>query len=97
MAASSLSIATASSSALVVVAGEMKKPVHHKVREMMCKGFALGARFALRGLVGDHDITEQPACSTTGVRFLGRKGQHIGHGVFRPPRAVEGPDRCVIG
>ena len=56
---SSFSMASASSSACVIVAGEMQKSMHREMRQMMRKGLVLGARFAFRRLVGDHDIAEQ--------------------------------------
>ena len=44
---------------LVIVAGKMKKSMHREMRQMMRKGLMLGARFAFRRLVSDHDIAEQ--------------------------------------
>ena len=53
---------------LVIVAGEMKKSMHREMRQMMRKGLMLGARFAVRRLVSDHDIAEQAGDSSRGAR-----------------------------
>lgn len=45
----------------MVVAGEVKKPVHYKVRDMIAKGDALIAAFALAGLKSDRNVAEKAA------------------------------------
>ena len=96
--------------ALVIVADEMQESMHREMREMVREGLALGVRFALRRLVGDHDIAEQarPVAQVglplipgaNRVRYssgLGRERQHVGRRILAPPIAVERPDRQIIG
>src|SRR5262245_43586243 len=79
----------------VIVAGEMQKSMHRQVRQVMRKRLALGARFAFRRLVGDHDVAEQAGCSPRAARVAGRERQHIGRAVLATPIPVERPDRRI--
>ena len=70
---------------LVVVALQVKEPVHGKMGKVMKKLHALFVAFALQRLKGDDNVTQHFFAAAG----LGRKRQHVGRLVDAAPSAVK--------
>jgi len=80
----------------VIIADEVKEPVHGKMREVLRKRLCLHVRFALKRLIRNDNVAEQARLSGRGVSGIDREGQHVGRHILLAPVAIEHAHGLVI-